>query len=227
MFPSRLFAIGDIHGCRVALDALLGSLQLCDEDRLVFLGDYVDRGPDSRGVLERLIELEATGRHVFLRGNHEAWMLNARVNRKWLQSWWEVGGMETIASYDALTLKEIPEAHWAFLERTRLFFETQAHIFVHGASDEGPVETTPEYVLLWRRIHDIPPHPSGKRVICGHTSQKSGRPLDRDFAVCIDTFAHGDGWLTALEVSCDEVFQANDLGQTRQGSLDELGKKSR
>ena len=225
--PSRLFAIGDVHGCCIALDTLLGSLALRDDDRLVFLGDYVDRGPDSRGVIDRLIELDRQGRSTFLRGNHEAWMLKARVDLSWLRSWWEVGGLETVESYDALSLDDIPPTHWRFVERTKLFYQTEGHIFVHGASGEGPLEDTPEYWLLWRRIFDIEPHPSGKRVICGHTSQKSGRPLDRGFAVCIDTFAHGGGWLTALEVSSDEVFQANELGQTRCGTLKELGEKSR
>jgi len=223
---SRLFAIGDIHGCLVALETLLGSLQLDSSDRLVFLGDTIDRGPDSRGVIERLLELERDGQHIFLRGNHEAWMLKARSDMSWLHSWREVGGQETVESYDAHTLRDIPPSHWAFIERTQLFWESEGHIFVHGASGSGPLEDTPEYWLLWHRIGDIPPHPSGKRVICGHTSQKSGRPLDRDFAVCIDTHAHGGGWLLALEVNTDEVFQANEDGETRQGTLEELGVRS-
>lgn len=225
--PSRLFAIGDIHGCLTALDTLLASLELIGDDRLVFLGDFIDRGPDSRGVLDRLIELNRQKRHTFLRGNHEAWMLRARVDRSWLHSWWEVGGLETVESYNALTLDDIPPTHWRFIERTKLFWESEGHIFVHGASGDGPLEDTPEYWLLWRRIFDIVPHPSGKRVICGHTSQKNGRPLDRDFAVCIDTFAHGDGWLTALEVGSDQVFQANEAGQTRSGTLDEMAQHSK
>ena len=226
MLP-RLFAIGDIHGCSVALDTLLNSLELGAQDRLVFLGDYVDRGPNSRGVIERLIELERQGRHIFLRGNHEAWMLKARTDLSWLHSWWSVGGSETVESYGALTLQDIPEAHWKFLERTRLFWESENEIFVHGASGTGPLETTGEQWLLWNRIYDIKPHPSGKRVICGHTKQKNGRPFDRDFAVCIDTGAHADGWLTALEVNSDQVFQANESSQTRRGTLDELGTKSK
>jgi len=226
--PSRQFAIGDIHGCLLALDTLLSSLQLDASDQLIFLGDYIDRGPDSRGVLERMLKLERAKRHVFLRGNHEAWMLKARTDAEWLRSWWDVGGQETVESYDALTLKGIPRAHWAFLERTKLFWEDERHIFVHGATTRDlPLEETPEPWLLWHRINDIDPHPSGKRVICGHAAQKSGRPLDRDFAVCIDTYAHGGGWLSALEVGSNELFQANEDGQTRRGTLDELGIKSK
>lgn len=219
--PARLFAIGDIHGCLTALDALLASLQLRPEDRLVFLGDFIDRGPDSRGVIERLLELESTGHHVFLRGNHEAWMMSGSANLSMFQSWWEVGGLETLQSYETDDLNDIPEAHWLFIERTRLFYETDTHIFVHGASGQGPLETTKQSWLLWHRITEIEPHPSGKRVICGHTSQKSGRPLDRGFAVCIDTHAYGGGWLSALEINSDELYQANENGETRTGPLKE------
>ncbi len=224
---SRLFAIGDIHGCLTSLDSLLVSLELRPEDRLVFLGDYIDRGPNSRGVIERLLELERQGDHIFLRGNHEAWMMSGATNLSMFQSWCEVGGIETLESYNTFDLNDIPESHWLFIERTRLFYETDTHIFVHGASGQGPLETTGQHWLLWSRIYNIEPHPSGKRTICGHTSQKNGRPLDRGFAVCIDTHAYGDGWLTALEVTTNEVFQANETGETRNGTLQELGKQSR
>jgi len=226
MLP-RLFAIGDIHGCLTELNTLLASLELGAQDRLVFLGDYVDRGPDSRGVLERMIELEQEERHIFLRGNHEAWMMVARTNFSMFASWWEVGGLETMDSYNTRDLHDIPESHWKFLERTRLFWESEDHIFVHGASGSGPLEATGEQWLLWNRIYNIEPHPSGKRVICGHTKQKNGRPLDREFAVCIDTGAYANGWLTAFEVNSDEVYQASDSGRTRSGTLDEMGVKSR
>ena len=73
----RTLAIGDIHGFSGALETLLGVLNP-DKDQLIFLGDYIDRGPDSRGVLERLIELSQNPNHVFLRGNHDDWMLRAR-----------------------------------------------------------------------------------------------------------------------------------------------------
>lgn len=222
----RLFAIGDIHGCLTALDTLLGALELGAGDRLVLLGDYVDRGPDSRGVIERLMELEREGRHIFLRGNHEAWMMSGRHNPSMFHSWWEVGGLETMDSYGLRDIDDIPMAHWLFLQRTRLFYETKDHIFVHGSTGEGPLETTGEHWLLWKGVYNIQPHPSGKRVICGHASQKSGRPLDRKFAVCIDTYAHGGKWLTALEVSSNQIIQADDFGRTQSGTLDEMAEHS-
>ena len=74
---SRTLAIGDVHGCLTALDTLLGFVELRPTDQLIFLGDYVDRGPDSKGVLDRLIELRRLHEVVFLRGNHEVMMANA------------------------------------------------------------------------------------------------------------------------------------------------------
>lgn len=84
----RLFAIGDIHGCRGLLDALLGQLRLTPGDRMVFLGDYVDRGPDSRGVIERLLQLrQAYPETVFLRGNHEQMLLDTLAEWGRLPDW--------------------------------------------------------------------------------------------------------------------------------------------
>src|SRR5438128_6850305 len=78
---ARTLAIGDIHGCLTALDTLLGFVRPTPEDRLIFLGDYIDRGPDSKGVLNRLIELKRIRRFICLRGNHEIMMLAGREGR--------------------------------------------------------------------------------------------------------------------------------------------------
>ena len=93
-YMARTLAIGDIHGCLTALDTLLGFVQPTPSDQLIFLGDYVDRGPDSKGVLDRLIELQRTGRVVCLRGNHEIMMLGAREGRDDFRFWLAFGGME-------------------------------------------------------------------------------------------------------------------------------------
>jgi serine/threonine protein phosphatase 1 len=224
----RNIAIGDIHGSIIALRILLAALDLVN-DRLIFLGDYIDRGPDSRQVLATLLELSANQNHVFLRGNHDEWLLRGRTEKRWFKTWVAegVGGRETLKSYgassfDLSALSLIPDQHFDFLERTRLFFQTDYEIFVHASlSWQEPEENDPQQ-LLWRSFEEVTPHPSGKRIICGHTSQPNGLPLDNDYAVCIDTFCYSTGWLSALDVYSEEVVQANNQGETRRFLLSEM-----
>src|SRR5215472_203348 len=96
----RLLAIGDIHGCLHALTALLDLVAPQADDLLIALGDYVDRGPDSRGVLDHLIALHDAGRLIALRGNHDVMMLQARDGHD--LGWLEVGGETTLRSYDIM-----------------------------------------------------------------------------------------------------------------------------
>ena len=96
----RTLAIGDIHGCLTALTTLLDFVAPAADDRLIALGDYVDRGPDSRGVLDLLIALHARGRLVALRGNHDEMMLEARAGPTENHSMWlACGGLHTLQSY--------------------------------------------------------------------------------------------------------------------------------
>jgi serine/threonine protein phosphatase 1 len=224
----RTFAIGDIHGCSVMLDDLLAAIQPTSEDRLVFLGDYVDRGPDSRGVLDRLIALKTNPNIVCLRGNHELMMMRSRRDKSEYKMWYAVGGMQALASYGKApgrmgTLEDVPENHWRFLESECVdFLETDTHVFVHaGVACDLLLADQDEGSLFWDFFDpDSPPnHISGKTVICGHTSQKSGEILDRETAVCIDTFAYGGGWLTALDVDSRRYWQVNLIGKTRTGTL--------
>jgi serine/threonine protein phosphatase 1 len=218
----RVFAIGDIHGCSRALDTLLAAFQPRPEDLLVALGDYVDRGPDSHGVLDRLIKLHATGRLVALRGNHDQMMLDARHNPRKLADWLVEGGRQALASYSALHEAEwfaaVPQAHWDFLEESLVnWFEIDTHFFVHAnAYPDVPLNEQPEYMLMWEPLTCAAPHDSGKIMVCGHTSQKSGKPLNLGHAICIDTYAHGSGWLTCLDVISGRVWQANQKGEQHQ-----------
>jgi serine/threonine protein phosphatase 1 len=162
------------------------------------------------------------------RGNYDEWLLRARTEKRWFKTWIGegVGGRDTHISYgtasrDVSMLSLIPDEHFAFLERTRLFFKTDYEIFVHASlSWQEPEDTDPQQ-LLWRSFSDITPHPSGRRIMCGHTSQPNGLPLDKHYAVCIDTLCSGTGWLSALNVDSDEVIQANNQGQTREFLLGE------
>lgn len=222
----RTFAIGDIHGCLLALEALLEAIQLQPEDRLITLGDYVDRGPASRGVLDRLIELYDKGRLIPLRGNHDEMMVIARHDRAERRLWLRFGGVETLESYghkpsdDPYT--RIPERHWQFLEKDlRNFYETETHLFAHAlVYPDVPLEQQDQEVLLWHRLIGPVEHQSGKTLICGHTRQDAGIPLHLGTTICIDTGIYiPQGWLTCLEVETGHFWQANQRGELREGQF--------
>jgi serine/threonine protein phosphatase 1 len=222
----RILAIGDIHGCLRALDTLLGLVRPQADDQIITLGDYVDRGPDSCGVLDRLLALRREHRLVALRGNHDVMMTQARLGidrRMWLAC----GGKVTLASYgvavpETCDLSPIPEEHWRFLEDELVDgYETRTHIFVHGnLYPDVPLEEQPEYMLHWEKLVEPVAHCSGKVVVCGHTKQHDGEPLDWETVVCIDTGVYEPyGWLTCLDVLEGRYWQANERGQARTGRL--------
>ena len=222
---SRLLTIGDIHGCAMALETLAGFVPLADDDLLVTLGDYVDRGPNSREVLDWLIKRHARGNLIPLCGNHEIMMLQARDDDASLRFWLALGGAEAVASYGrgrGGRISDVPDAHWEFLEyETRPYYETDTHFFVHAnALADWPLAEQPDRALFWDKFDNPPPHQSGKIMICGHTAQRSGRPLDIGHAVCIDTWVYGRGWLTCLDPETGEYWQANQLGETRRDWLE-------
>src|SRR5829696_6973508 len=131
--PARTIAIGDIHGCSAAFDALLDAIRPRPEDTIVTLGDYIDRGPDSRGVLDRLIDLGRRCRLVPLLGNHDEMLLDVRSGKYPIDWLLDIGGTATLASYGpGRDLALIPDAHYEFLERCQETHETETHIFVHA-----------------------------------------------------------------------------------------------
>ena len=217
--PARLLAIGDIHGCLPALETILAAVQPCAEDTIVTLGDYVDRGPESRGVIERLLALRQQCQLVPLLGNHDQMLLMVYGGRRELYiDWLLFGGNATLASYDTLRLEDIPPAHVDFLRGCRLFHESPRHFFVHGSyRAELPLERQPAETLLWDALKNRQPGPhcSGKTAIVGHSAQKSGEILDLGYVKCIDTWCYGDGWLTALDVESGQVWQAGKQGAAR------------
>src|SRR3954451_18587772 len=131
--PPRTIAIGDIHGCSKALDALLDSIRPRPEDVIVTLGDYIDRGPDSKGVLERLVELGNRCRLVPILGNHDQMLLDVRSGKYPIYWLLDIGGTTTLDSYGPgrdLTL--IPDEHYGFLEGCSDFHETDTHFFLYA-----------------------------------------------------------------------------------------------
>jgi serine/threonine protein phosphatase 1 len=215
----RTIAIGDIHGCSAALNALLEAIQPRREDCIVTLGDYINRGPDSRDVVERLIEFRDHCHLVPILGNHDQKLLEARSGHH-ETTWIGMGGIATLDSYGpGRDIRLIPEAHFQFLEGCRDFYETETHIFVHANYfADIPMDEQHVGMLRWESIRGMTPgpHDSGKTVIAGHTSQKNGEILDLGHVKVIDTYCYGGGWLTALDVQTEEVWQADREGNIRR-----------
>lgn len=215
----RILAIGDIHGCSTALDALLEAIQLQPDDKIITLGDYIDKGPDSKGVLDRLIALHRTGQLIALYGNHEMMMLDVREKPSWESVWRRNGGDKTLNSYSKNgQLSDIPDEHWQFLETVCLpWYEIETHFFVHAnVYPDMPLSEQPDYMLCWSGFEETVQHFSGKIMVCGHTTQPSGVPHNLGYAICIDTGVDREGWLTCLDVKSGRIWQANQTGNVRK-----------
>lgn len=226
----RLIAIGDIHGCRAALAALIDAIRPQPDDRIVALGDFIDRGPDSRGVIDDLITLSRRCRLIPIRGNHEEMLLGGLSGATPFRWWLEHGGEETLASYGcdgdftrSEALRRIPGEHYAFLNETRDYFETDRHFLTHANYVAGaPLAQQPAEALRWQGLAEHLPrrHVSGKRAVVGHSAQRSGEVFDAGHVVCIDTFCHGGGWLTAYDLESGALWQADRDGAVRPNPPD-------
>jgi len=220
----RTLAIGDVHGCDRALAELINLIQPSDADTVVFLGDVIDRGPASKQVVQQILALRDRCKVVFLMGNHEE-MMRASLSQRpgMMNQWLRVGGQETIDSYHSAA--EIPSDHLRFLMTGAMFWESETEIFVHASLETGvSLVNQSSLYLRWKHLGGSePPYASGKRVICGHTAQRDGMPFVFDGWVCIDTFVHGGGWLTALDVGANAVYQASQRGEVRDFPLAAYG----
>ena len=194
---TRHLAIGDIHGCFHSLTTLIAFVRVGEDDILVTLGDYIDRGPRSREVIDWLIAFDQTNTLIPLRGNHEVMMLDARTHFTASRRWALSGAHQTLDSYTTpggsdAQLEDVRDSHWRFLsDRLLPYYETSTHVFVHGIVDPRiPLNKQPEQMLYWNRYSDdFPGHASGKVVVCGHESQDSGLPATNGHA--IKNHAHG------------------------------------
>jgi len=204
-----LIAIGDIHGCPQSLDALLARIDPSPDDHLLFVGDYIDRGPNSKAVIDRLLDLREDVPCTFLRGNHEAMMIEY-LDSGAFSLWRMNGGVSTLQSYltedDSSEIK-IPAPHVEFVRETKLCHETDDYLFVHagleaGLTIEENLENPDEEVLLWEREHlNASEVAWEKPVVCGHTPRPE--PINRENLILIDTgcvyhMKPGMGRLTAV-----------------------------
>jgi len=215
--------MGDIHGCRISLETMLDALQPTNDDLIVTLGDYVDRGPDSRGVIDRLLELKKTHDYIHLMGNHEIQMIRALEAPHHMERFLSglCGGKDTLDNYGG-SFKGIPEDHWEFITSAKLYHETDDHILVHaGIEADRPVDDQDTETYYYQRFYEAQPHISGKTVVCGHTIQ-GDLPTNLGHSICLDTCAYGNGWLTCLDTLTGTYWQTNEQGQQRQDNIANL-----
>jgi serine/threonine protein phosphatase 1 len=218
---SRVIAIGDIHGCAAALRAIIEAISPRSDDTLITLGDCVDRGSESRQVIEEMLLLRERCQLVPLLGNHEEMMLNFMDGKQQPDNWLDVGGVATVRSYSRKSdPDDIAPEHVAYIRTWGDFYETSSHFFAHGNYEpDRPLSEQHWQTMRWLSLKScIPgPHLSGKTAVVGHTSLKDGEVLDLGHLICIDTYCWGSGWLSALDTTTGQIWQVDREGRARKG----------
>lgn len=229
----RTFVIGDIHGAFKALKQVIARAHLNPEDKLIFLGDYVDGWSESPAVIDYLIALNKTYKCRFLRGNHDAlfddYLSHLEDNELWLKH----GGVSTVQAY-AKTSSDKIEAHHNFLKHLENYFvDDQNRLFLHAGFSKlsGPQNEYHDYVFYWDRTlwemaiatdpqlkPSDPYYPERlthfKEIFIGHTPVNSlGTSLPHQAMNVwnIDTGAGFKGKLSMLEINTKEVFQSDEV----------------
>jgi len=223
----RLLVIGDIHGFLTPLNLLLDHLKPDLEDTLVTLGDYIDRGPQSKDVLFKLIQLKTLTNLQMLIGNHDLMFLESIHFKRFNTDWLLYGGLQTLESFGVdlanpdFQLFDAKIVDFLKSECSR-YWEDEKHIFVHAGVDPSlPLDQQTDKLLFWDKLDpNFCGHQSGKKVVCGHTRQISGEPLNLKNLLCLDTNVYGGGWLTCCDLNSMEYWQANALGEFRQAKID-------
>lgn len=209
---ARLIAIGDVHGEITLLLRLIAALKLQPEDELVLLGDYIDRGEDSKATVEYLMELAKRPNTKLLMGNHEQMLFDAidDPDGDAAHLWLYHGGSKTSADYDGY----VPVEHEQFLRSLPLWYRSGRFVFVHaGLHPHRPIlpqlAVPDPDVMLWERDHLKPGEKAwedGLTVVCGHTVVP--HPIVTPSLVCLDTGACHGGGLTAIDLTNHVTYRA-------------------
>jgi len=221
----RYFVIGDIHGCNQTFRYLIETtIALQKEDKLCLLGDYIDRGTDSKAVLDYCMLLQDQGYDIcFLRGNHEQMMLDAFSNPVAEQAWLRAGGRATLKSFGVRSVREIDELYIEFLNALEYYVVVDDYILVHAGLNfdiKDPLKD--KHAMLWSRNYEVLPHKiEGKRIIHGHTPYALkiilGQNLTREYEISVDAGCvfdkkkEGMGYMVALELNEGKFYHVKNM----------------
>ncbi len=209
---SRDIIIGDVHGCNKTFNKLLKTLKPTHEDRIYLLGDYIDRGPNSKGVIDTIIDMRQQGLSVrALIGNHEYMLLQSVNNVREYLNWVYNGAEETLMSFNVNSPHEIDEKYLNFFRHLEYYIELDDYVIVHGGLNFDIGDPfSDKFSMVWiRNRHVDKSKIGGKRLIVGHTplpleDVKSFLTEDRIMldGGCVYKHRHpGMGYLCALELN--------------------------
>ena len=206
----RQIAVGDIHGCFDLLKTLIEEIIRFtpDEDMLIFMGDYIDRGKQSKEVIQYLSALKKKlpDKVILLKGNHEDLAYNALTAQdpgKDMMFWRINGGADTVISFGGI--KNSGEYLIPFIESLQFYYENDTHIFVHAGIPNGkdPSTATPEE-MLWDRDFS---YDGEKTLVVGHTAKSVVTKFNHGKIICVDTGAFMTGILSAYDVINNKVYK--------------------
>ena len=218
----RTFVISDIHGCcKTFKKLLLETIIIKRSDKIYCVGDYVDRGKDSKGVIDLIIKLRSEGYNIHtLRGNHEQMMIDAIKDAQRLKHWLLNGGTQTLMSFGIASLKELPKLYMNFLKRTKFFIETDKYVIVHaGLNFKSAHPFKDKEEMLWTRDEYFAPAKiKNKIMIHGHTPihlevlKKQTNPNKRNIdGGCVYNYKPGYGYLIALQLPEMKVIEVKNI----------------
>lgn len=220
---ARTFVIGDVHGCsKTLMTLLLDKIQLEEHDNIFLLGDYIDRGPDSRGVINFILQLKGQGYSIYtLRGNHEQLFMDSEKSFNDFQNWIVNGGTTTMESFAISGFTDLENDYKKFFSETEFYFQFDGFLFVHAGFDfrsENIFEDKDS--MLWIRDMKVDKKKAGNKIIVhGHTPTSVKRNLDSIYEKgtlnidtgCVMKSYNVYGYLSALELETMKLYSVKNI----------------
>lgn len=221
----RTITIGDIHGCIKTFEKMLETIELQKEDRLILLGDYIDRGPDSKAVVDLILALRDDSYDIItLMGNHEKMLLDSIENEAGLLNWKVNGAQSTLKSFGISKTEHLESKYIDFFKALQYYYLNDDYIFVHAGlnySDDNPFED--KYSMLWTREKRVDLEKTdGRKVIVGHTPtqlERIKKSLDSNLLFldggCVYAgWSYGLGFLCAYDTTNKKFFSLESLDKS-------------